>query len=84
MNTFLKMMLLDTIPFEVHFTMINAPTGVKFFVFTCDERGNIYSFNMEKNGTDWRVVNAASVTELILKNEKRFSEAINNGLKDPK
>lgn len=50
-------MLLDTIPFEVHFTMINTPNRVKFFVFTCNERGNTYSFNMERDGSDWRVVN---------------------------
>jgi hypothetical protein len=81
MDTFSRKMFLDTIPFEVHFTRINVANGVKFFVFTCDQRGNIYSFNMERSGTGWRVVNAPSVTELILKNEKKLSEAINNTLK---
>jgi hypothetical protein len=84
MDTFLKKMLLDTTLFEVHFTMINAPNGVKFFVFTCDQRGNTYSFNMERAGSDWRIVNAPSVTELILKNEKGLSEAINQELENSK
>lgn len=84
MDTFLKKMSLDAIPFEVSFTMINARTGVRFFVFTCDEHGNTYSFNMERTGTDWRVVNAHSVAQIILKNEKRLSEVINNVVRSSK
>jgi hypothetical protein len=76
MDTFFINLLLDTIPMEVHLTRIHAPNGVKYFVFTSDQRGNSYSFNMERNGTEWRIVNAPSVSELILKNEKILSEAI--------
>jgi hypothetical protein len=81
MDSFKRKMVLDTIPFEVHFTKIDVTNGVKFFVFTCDQSGNVYSFNMERNGAGWRVVNAPSVTELILKNEKKLSDVINRALK---
>jgi hypothetical protein len=82
MDTFSKKILLDTTPFEVHFTMINAPNGIKFFVFACDQGGNTSSFNMERSGNEWRIVNAPKVTELILKSEKRLSEAINQALEN--
>jgi hypothetical protein len=81
MDAFVKDMLLDSYRFKIHFTKINIPTGAKYFVFSSDQKGNTQSFNMERNGTEWRIVNAPSVNELFLKYERRLSEVIKEHIK---
>jgi hypothetical protein len=39
---------------------------------------------MQRAGSEWRIVNAPSVAEFILKNEKRLSEAINQEMGNSK
>lgn len=74
MHFFVKSMLFDSVPFQVHFTEINTPKGEKLFVFTSDRHDDMYPFTMEKNGSEWRTVKAPSATALFFRNEERFPE----------
>lgn len=76
MESFIKNILLNNIAFRVHFDKINAPNGIKYFVFARDQNGESYSFNMEREDSHWRIVNAPRVNDIFLKNEEKLSDAI--------
>ncbi len=80
MESFTKNILLNNIAFRLHFDKINAPKGVKYFVFARDQNGDSYSFNMEKEDSNWRIVNAPRVNDIFLNNEKKLSDAIKEHL----
>jgi hypothetical protein len=80
MESFAKDLLLDNNLFEIHFNKINTPNRIKYFVFAKGQNGDNYFFNMESEGTGWRIVNAPGVSDLFLKNEGKLSDIINEQL----
>lgn len=76
MNSFIVHLVLDHLHLEVHFNGYYAPNGIRYFVYARTSEGTSWSFTMEKDQDEWRIVNAPRVEDLFLKNEKKFSESI--------
>jgi hypothetical protein len=76
MQSFIKWLIFNNLEFEVHFDEYYAPTGSRYFVFVKARDGHCCCFNIEKKRHGWKIINAPSLRDFIIKNEDRFLEAI--------
>jgi hypothetical protein len=73
-------MVLNGEMFQFCFDNIETTSGMKFFVIAKDQQGNSYSFNMQRNGEAWRIVDAPKVPQTIIENQAALSDVIKKNI----
>jgi hypothetical protein len=76
MPSFTADFIIDEIKYRFQFSKINMPNGKKYFVDATTGDDKKYSFVMEQNNSEWRIVNAPKVPEVILNIENELSTII--------
>ncbi|MFL5740208.1 MAG: hypothetical protein ACJ75B_08320 [Flavisolibacter sp.] len=76
MPSFTADFFIDDVKFQFQFNKISTPNGRKYFVNAINEQNRKYSFVMEQNDREWRIVNAPKLPERILNIENELSTII--------
>lgn len=78
MESFVKNLELENKRFILRLFRIDVGSSLKFFIQATDENGINYSYSMECEAGEWKLVYATRQNDLIAKHEKKLSEIIHS------
>ena len=76
MDFFESELLIDNVGYQIRFGKLHTPIGLKYFVDAVSGLDTKYSFMMEQNEGEWRIVSAPKMPDILLNIESALSAII--------